>query len=48
LILFRYGESKVEYNGPRDFDSLYNFIVSQLEVFGDDYLLKQQDEVKNE
>ncbi|CAF1476375.1 unnamed protein product [Rotaria sp. Silwood1] len=48
LILFRYGESKVEYNGSRDFDSLYNFLVSQLEFFGDDYLLQQEDEIKNE
>ncbi|CAF0938633.1 unnamed protein product [Rotaria sordida] len=48
LILFRYGESKVEYNGSRDFNSLYNFLVSQLEFFGDDYLLKQEDEIKND
>jgi hypothetical protein len=46
--LFRYGESKVEYNGSRDFDALYNFIVSQLEFFGDDYILKQDEEIKNE
>ncbi|CAF4165620.1 unnamed protein product [Rotaria magnacalcarata] len=48
LILFRYGESKVEYNGSRDFDSLYNFLVGQIEFFGDEYLLKQDYRIKNE
>jgi hypothetical protein len=38
----------VEYNGGRDFDSLYHFLVSQLEFFGDDYFLKQDVEIKNE
>ncbi|CAF0838472.1 unnamed protein product [Adineta ricciae] len=47
LILFRYGESKVEYNGARDFDSMYNFLVSQLEFFGDEYLLKPNNEIIN-
>jgi len=48
FIFFRYGESKIEYNGARDYESLYNFIVSQLEFFGDDYLLKQENEIKKE
>ncbi|UJR30158.1 hypothetical protein I4U23_017698 [Adineta vaga] len=47
VILFRYGESKVEYNGARDYESMYNFLVSQLEFFGDEYLLKQDNEIKN-
>jgi hypothetical protein len=29
-------------------DSLYNFLISQLEFFGDDYLLKQDVQIKNE
>lgn len=48
LILFRYGESKVEYNGGRDLDSLYNFLVNQLEYFGDEYILKTDDDIKNQ
>ncbi|CAF0851010.1 unnamed protein product [Adineta steineri] len=48
LILFRYGESKVEYNGARDYESLINFLISQLEFFGDEYILKQENEIKNE
>jgi len=48
LILFRYGESKVEYNGGRDLDSLYNFLVNQLEYFGDEYILQTDDDIKNQ
>ena len=39
----------MEFNGSRDFDSMLHFLVSQLEYFGDEYLLsREESEIHND